>query len=236
MHAPPPVVLAAEGLQKSYGTRVALSRVSLEAREGERVACVGPNGAGKTTLLTILAGIQPPDSGTVRAEGEVGWVPQTPAVYDKLTASENLRLFAKLERAPDVDGSVTRMLDQTGLRERADDQVAQLSGGNRQRLNVAIGLLSSPRVLLMDEPSAALDPRQRERLWEFVHALAETGTTVVYSTHNVQEAERHAQRVLVLADGELLFTGSPAELERVVGGTDLDFEAAFVRFLHQRGH
>ena len=159
MLSPPPVVLAAEGLRKSYGARVALKDVSLDAKAGERVACIGPNGAGKTTLLTILAGIQAADAGTVQGAGSAGWVPQTPAVYDKLTVAENLRLFARLEGNADVEGAVSQMLAQTGLGERAGDQVARLSGGNRQRLNVAIGLLSSPPVLLLDEPSAALDPR-----------------------------------------------------------------------------
>ena len=154
-------------------------------------------------------------------------------------AAENLRLFAKLERVADVEAGVTRMLDQTGLRERAQDQVAQLSGGNRQRLNVAIGLLSSPPVLLMDEPSAALDPRQRERLWEYLGGLTADGTTVVYATHTLSEAERHADRMLVLADGEALFWGTPSELqERVAapGAAPGDLESAFVEFLRQEGH
>ena len=124
------------------------------------------------------------------------------------------------------------MLDQTALADRRDDEVGRLSGGNRQRVNIAIGLLGDPEVLLLDEPSAALDPRQRERLWQFIGAL---GTAVVFSTHDVGEAERFADRVLVLADGELLFTGTPAELGSTMGG-DHDFEAAFVRFLHERGH
>jgi ABC-2 type transport system ATP-binding protein len=235
MHAPPPVVLAAEGLRKSYGAREALKGVSLQAAAGERVACIGPNGAGKTTLLTILAGIQEPDAGTVRAEDRVGWVPQTPAIYDKLTAAENLRLFATLERVPDAGDAVSRMLDQTGLRERAGDQVAELSGGNRQRLNVAIGLLPDPPVLLMDEPSAALDPRQRERLWEYLGGLSADGTTVVFATHNVSEAERYADRVLVLADGEALFWGPPQELQEQVSAPG-DLETAFVAFLRERGH
>ena len=235
MHPPPPVVLAAEGLRKSYGAREALKDVSLEALAGERVACIGPNGAGKTTLLTILAGIQQPDAGSVRIEHRAGWVPQTPAVYDRLTTAENLRLFARLERAPDVEDTVSRMLDQTGLRARAHDQVAQLSGGNRQRLNVAIGLLPRPPVLLLDEPSSALDPRQRQRLWEHIDALAGAGTTVIYATHTISEAERYADRVLVLADGERLFWGEPAELAREVGA-DGDLESAFVAFLGQRGH
>jgi ABC-2 type transport system ATP-binding protein len=235
MHSPPPVVLAAEGLRKSYGAREALKDVSLDARAGERVACIGPNGAGKTTLLTILAGIQDADAGTVQGGGRAGWVPQTPAVYDKLTVAENLRLFARLEGADDVEGAVARMLAQTGLAERAADQVARLSGGNRQRLNVAIGLLSSPPVLLLDEPSAALDPRQRERLWEYLGGLSRDGTTVLYATHTLSEAERYADRVLVLADGETLFWGPPQELqERVAGRGDL--ESAFLSFLSEQGH
>ena len=128
------------------------------------------------------------------------------------------------------------MLHQTGLEDRADDEVGQLSGGNQQRVNIAIGLLCAPAVLLLDEPSASLDPRQRERLWEFIGGLAGGGTTVVFSTHNVAEAERYADRLLVLVDGELLFTGTPTELEQTVGGASRDFEAAFVRFLHERGH
>ncbi len=223
---------------KRYGSREALRAVSLTAAAGERVAVIGPNGAGKTTLLSILAGIQRPDEGAVsRAPDEIGWVPQQAAVYGKLTVAEHLRLFARLERCPDVERAVDRMLDETGLGDRAHDQVGVLSGGNRQRVNVALGLLAEPEVLLLDEPSAALDPRQRERLWEFILGLERDGTAVVYSTHNVQEAERHADRVLVLADGELLFTGTPAELEEVVGAPPgHDFEGAFVSFLRQRGH
>ncbi|MEA2404061.1 MAG: type transport system ATP-binding protein [Thermoleophilaceae bacterium] len=234
------LVIEARDLVKRFGEREALRGVSLRASAGELVAIIGPNGAGKTTLLSILAGIQEPDSGSLsRAPSEIGWVPQQPALYGKLTVGENLRLFARLEGAADVEDVVDRMLEQTGLRDRERDQVSTLSGGNRQRVNIAIGLLADPEVLLLDEPSTALDPRQRERLWEFIVALAEGGTTVIYSTHVVQEAERYAQQVAVLADGERLFTGSPAELERTVGqshGHPADFEAAFVAFLHQRGH
>jgi ABC-2 type transport system ATP-binding protein len=243
--APEPVLEAVD-LVKRFGDREALRRVSLTATRGELVAVIGPNGAGKTTLLSILAGIQPADEGTVsKAPREMGWVPQQPAVYGKLTVAENLTLFARLEGCADVGGTVERMIDLAGLRERASDPVAELSSGNRQRVNIAVGLVASPEVLLLDEPSAALDPRQRARLWEFILRLAGGGTTVVYSTHNVQEAERHAQQVVVLADGERLFAGSPRRLEEVVnaspsGGVDgdgfPDFEAAFVAFLHQRGH
>ena len=145
-------------------------------------------------------------------------MPQQAALYGKLTVAENLRLFARLERVPDAGATRwSGCSSQTGLRERADDQVGTLSGGNRQRVNIAIGLLAEPEVLLLDEPSAALDPRQRERLWEFILRLAGEGTTVIYSTHNVQEAERNADQLIVLADGELLFDGVPRELEREVG-------------------
>jgi ABC-2 type transport system ATP-binding protein len=228
--------MRAESLTKRYGARTALRDVSFAVADGEKVAVIGPNGAGKTTLLQILAGALPATSGSVSVQPrDVGWVPQHPALYSKLSVVENLRLFARLERVPDVERAVARMLEQTALADRAGDEVATLSGGNRQRVNIAIGLLGDPEVLALDEPSASLDPRQRERLWQFVSGL---GTTIVFSTHDVGEAERHADRVLVLADGELLFTGTPAQLEAATGGTAaaVDFETAFVRFLHDRGH
>jgi ABC-2 type transport system ATP-binding protein len=229
--------IAAAAVTKRYGQREALRDVSFEANAGEVVAVIGPNGAGKTTLLSIVAGLQPPTSGTVsRTAREVGWVPQQPAVYAKLSVAENLKLFARLERVADPDAVVARMLEQTGLGGRAGDELGTLSGGNRQRVNIAVGLLADPPVLALDEPSSSLDPRQRERLWQFIGTLAAGGTAVVFSTHNVGEAERYADRVLVLADGEVLFTGSPARLEQLVGGDPRDFEAAFVRFLHDRGH
>jgi ABC-2 type transport system ATP-binding protein len=231
--------MRADSISKRYGTRDALRSVSFEVADGEKIAIIGPNGAGKTTLLQILAGALRPTSGAVSLEPrQAGWVPQQPALYSKLSVAENLRLFARLEKVPDVDGTVGRMLEQTALGDRAGDEVGRLSGGNRQRVNIAIGMLGEPEVLLLDEPSASLDPRQRERLWVF---LAELGTTVVFSTHDVGEAERYADRLLVLADGELLFTGTPAELETEIRPTHPtaaapDFETAFVAFLRDRGH
>jgi ABC-2 type transport system ATP-binding protein len=234
-------LLEARELTRRFGKREALRRVSLSAQRGEKVAVIGPNGAGKTTLLTILAGIQKADEGTIsHAPSEIGWVPQQAALYGKLTVRENLLLFARLERCPDPDAAVGRMLDQTRLHDRADDLVNVLSGGNRQRVNIAIGLLADPEVLLLDEPSAALDPRQREYLWEFIGDLTERGTTVLYATHYIEEVDRYADKVVVLADGERLFSGSPRELERVVadvsGQEAASFEAAFVAFLRDRGH
>jgi len=233
----PGATLTVRALTKRFGSRTALAPLSFELEPGQLVGIIGPNGAGKTTLLSILAGVSQPSAGEVlQPAGKVGWVPQQAALYSKLSVAENLRLFARLEKVDDPDATVLRMLGQTDLEDRAGDEIGKLSGGNQQRVNIAIGLLCEPAVLLLDEPSASLDPRQRERLWEFIGGLAADGTTVVFSTHNVAEAERYADRLLVLVDGDLLFTGTPRELERAVGGQSRDFEASFVRFLHERGH
>ena len=247
-HSPPPCAdsfrgVEARGLVKRYGEREALRGVDLQASAGELVAVIGPNGAGKTTLLSILAGISTPDGGEVHMpQEEVGWVPQQAALYRRLTVEENLLLFARLEGHEDPHASTAQMLELTGLTERRAEIVARLSGGNQQRINIAIGLLAQPSVLLLDEPSVGLDPRQRARLWEFVSALASSdGTTVIFSTHDIQEAERYGGRLLVLADGEALFDGSSGELREAVRreapeAADQDFETAFVAFLHHRGH
>ena len=230
------VALRVAGLAKRYGELAALGDVSFDVAAGETVAVIGPNGAGKTTLLSIVAGAQPPSAGSVAPDGgQVGWAPQQPALYSRLSVAENLKLFARLEGVADHEATVARMLAQTGLTTRARDRVGRLSGGNRQRVNVAIGLLGDPPVLALDEPSASLDPGQRERLWEFVAGLARQGTAVLFSTHNVSEAQRHADRVLVLADGRLLFDGSPRELLHAGGEHDSgDLERALVRLLDER--
>jgi ABC-2 type transport system ATP-binding protein len=211
-----PAALSAQQLTHRFGDRVALSDVSFTVGPAEMIALIGPNGAGKTTLLSILAGALKPTSGSVLVPNGprgVGWVPQEPALYSKLSVAENLRLFARLERVADADGAVSRMLAQSELAERAGDRVGSLSGGNQQRVNIAIGLLAQPLVLLLDEPSSSLDPRQRARLWEFVAALTRDGTSVIYSTHDVVEAQRHADRVIALEDGRLLFAGAPGEMD-----------------------
>jgi ABC-2 type transport system ATP-binding protein len=231
-------VLSVRGVAKRYGEREALREIDFDVSPGELVAVVGPNGAGKTTLLSILAGVQRASAGTVTGPGAgraAGWAPQQAAVYSKLSVSENLHLFARLEGVADPEAAVERMLEQTGLRERAHERVERLSGGNRQRVNVALGLIADPLTLALDEPTSALDPPQRERVWEFVGALARRGTAVLFSTHHLGEVRRYATRAIVLADGELLFDGAPAELIAANGGEG-DFESAFVAFLAERGH
>jgi ABC-2 type transport system ATP-binding protein len=231
-------VIGVRGLGKRYGERTALREIDFDVSAGELVAIVGPNGAGKTTLLSIIAGVQRASAGTVSGPGvgaASGWAPQQAAVYSKLSVAENLRLFARLQGVADPDAAVARMLEQTDLGERAQERVERLSGGNRQRVNVALGLIGEPAALALDEPTSALDPGQRERMWEFVAALAHGGTAVLFSTHHLGEVRRYATRAIVLADGELLFDGAPDELVSANGGEG-DFESAFVSFLKARGH
>jgi len=232
--------LRVEALSKSYGQLQALHDVSFELAPGELAAVLGPNGAGKTTLLSILAGALRPSSGAVSvAPAEVGWAPQQPALYSRLTVAENLALFARLEGVADPPRAVEAMLAQSGLESRAGELLETLSGGNRQRVNVAIALIGDPPVLALDEPSASLDPAQRERLWRFVAALAARGTTVIFSTHGPGEAQRHADRVLVLDGGRLAFDGTPAALIAAAAapaagggpGGEPDLEQALVSFL-----
>jgi ABC-type multidrug transport system ATPase subunit len=192
-----------------------LEPVDLEVWDGEAVALVGPNGAGKSTLLALLAGALEPSAGTIeRRKGvRVGWAPQRPAQYGRLSARENLELFARLEGERDPSAAAERLLADFELPGEAAPS-ANLSVGNRQRLNLAISLLGSPAVLLLDEPTAALDPEQRRRLWERVAALRAAGGAIVFATQNLEEVDRVADRVVVLHDGRLVFAGSVAEYDR----------------------
>lgn len=234
------LALGVSALSKSYGSgarpgRRALQDVTFSAGAGETIAVLGPNGAGKTTLLSILAGLQSASSGTVDCPaGEVGWAPQEPALYSKLSVSENLELFARLEGVAEPRAAVARMLSETGLQERAGDGLGELSGGNRQRVNIALALIADPPVLALDEPTGSLDPAQRERLWSFLAELVAAGRTVLFSTHNPSEAQRHADRVLVLRSGRLLFDGTPGQLVVEVGErAEGDLERALVLFLDE---
>lgn len=185
-------------------------------RAGETLALIGPNGAGKSTLLAILAGALAPSSGrvtTAEPPPRIGWVPQRPGLYGLLSARENLVLFAKLEGVADVPAAVEKLLKLVAL---PDDQkpAAELSGGNQQRLNLAIALLGGPDLLLLDEPTAALDPTQRHALWDVASDVRERGGAVVFATQNLEELARVADRVAVLLGGELVFEGSIPEYER----------------------
>ena len=202
-------LLAARGVARSFGRTPALHPVELEIWDGEAVALVGPNGAGKSTLLSLLAGALEPSSGSIeRRKGvRVGWAPQRPAQYGRLSARENLELFARLEGVSEAKEVADRYI---GLLDLPDDGrlTAELSAGNQQRLNVAVALLAGPEVLLLDEPTASLDPRQRRLLWEVAAQVRERQGAVVFATQNLEELERFATRVAVLVSGELVFDGS----------------------------
>jgi len=193
-------LLAARGVARRFGRRVALHPTDFELAAGEVVALVGPNGAGKSTLLAILAGALAPSEGAVERPARVGWVPQRPAHYGRLTALENLRLFAALEHVPAARaGELVREFDLPPATRASD-----LSVGNRQRLDVALALLTAPEALLLDEPTASLDPAQRERLWEIARGVAAGGGAVLVATHHWEELEGRATRTLELVEGRLL--------------------------------
>jgi ABC-2 type transport system ATP-binding protein len=204
-------LIAARGVSRRFGDHAALEPTEVEARAGEVLALVGPNGAGKSTLLAILAGALPPSGGAVELGPgvRVGWMPQRPAHYGRLSARQNLELFAALAGVTGAEELLARL-------ELPDDgrPAAALSVGNRQRLDLAISLLGDPQVLLLDEPTAALDPRQRRRLWETARAVRDAGGAVVLVTQNVEDIEHVADRVAVLLEGRLVFDGTVPEYLR----------------------
>ena len=205
------MLLSVRGAARRYGRVVALAPTTLTVHAGEAVALIGPNGAGKSTLLAILAGALEPSEGDVtagsNASPRVGWVPQRPAHYARLTPRENLELFARLEGVDDPAERANRFI--LALELPDDGRLtAHLSAGNQQRLNLAIALLSRPDVLLLDEPTASLDPRQRRRLWDVASQVRERDGAVVFATQNLEELEQFATRVVVLLDGAVVFEGS----------------------------
>ena len=208
-------VLAARGAGRRFGEHTALEPTTMEVREAEVVALLGPNGAGKSTLLALLAGGLEPSWGSIerRAGVRIGWTPQRPAHYGRLSPRENLELFADLEGEAEPAAAATRLLGQFELPD-APRPSARLSVGNRQRLNLAISLLGNPDVLLLDEPTASLDPPQRRKLWQTAVQHTQRGGAVVFATQNHEELEGHADRVLVLLEGVLVFDGPLDEYER----------------------
>ena len=218
-------VLEVDGLSKSFGERVALRDVTLDVRAGELLAVLGPNGAGKTTLLSILAGITRPDSGRITtSNGDVGWVPQQAGVYRRLTVEENLRLFSHMEGVTDVEGTVDRMLDQTGLTERRHDPVSSLSGGNQQRINIAIGLLGDPPVLLLDEPTHGLDPLQVVAFRDLVRELR-PNRAILLSSHVLAEVAESSDRLLAIERGRIVLDRTLADLRASAGPGSASVEA-----------
>jgi ABC-2 type transport system ATP-binding protein len=225
-----------EHLTVVRGRTRAVDDVSFELEAGTLVGLLGPSGCGKTTLMRSLVGTQLVSSGTVRLLGQaagspalrdrVGYVTQAPSVYGDLTVCENLSYFATVLGASSED--VERVLGEVDLEHHAASIVGRLSGGERARVSLATALLGSPQVLVLDEPTVGLDPLLRRSLWSLFHHLAATGTTLLVSSHVMDEAER-CERLLLMRQGRILADTSPPELLSSTGTED--FESAFVALI-----
>jgi ABC-2 type transport system ATP-binding protein len=230
-------LIACAGLTKTFGGRQVLGPIDLALQAGERLALLGPNGAGKTTLLSLLAGSLEPTAGSVQrpALGEIGVVPQRPALYRRLSARENLELFARLARVPDATAEIAELTAAVALGESLDRPVERLSLGQAQRVNVAVGLLGRPSVILLDEPTAALDPGHRLALWALLERVSERGGAVAFATQNVEEARLAADQVLVLVEGRSAYAGPQDAFWREAGARDVagGHERAFVEFVER---
>jgi ABC-2 type transport system ATP-binding protein len=210
-------------VRKRYGQVDALRGITLSVGRGEIFGLLGPNGAGKTTLMRALVGSSRPDAGAIRVLGldpyrqtitlrrQIGYMPQAPALYEELSARDNLRFFGCAHDVAAIDDRVDRTLDLIGLRDRSRDPVYRLSGGMKQRVSLACTLLHDPRVLLLDEPTAGVDPKLREAFWRHFRALAASGVTLLVSTHQMDEALL-CDRLAVLRTGRVLVCETPQEL------------------------
>lgn len=222
-----------DNVVKSFGTLRALDGITLRVRQGEIYGLLGPNGSGKTTLIRAIVGLVAPDSGNVSVLGHrmpdlnilssVGYMTQAAALYPDLSVEENLRFFAAISGA---DGNVTEVLKTVELEERRKSVVSTLSGGMRQRCSLACALVHHPRLLLLDEPTVGVDPQLRVQFWEHFRDMAAAGTTILVSSHVMDEAER-CQRLGLIRFGKLLGEGSPAEVRAAAGTNNL--EEAFLK-------
>ena len=236
-----------QGLIKSYGALRAVDGVSFTVAKGELYGLLGPNGAGKTTIMSMLSGLLAPDEGRIlfdsidlageplKVKAQLGVVPQEPALYENLSARENLAFWGGLYglSGGELRKAVDRALDLVGLKDRAKDPVKQYSGGMKRRINLALGLVHGPRAVLMDEPTVGIDPQARLNILEAVKAVAASGTTVIYTTHYLEEAEQLCDRIAIMDHGKILAEGTLDELKRRVGGRDIvtvrgSFDAAAV--------
>lgn len=232
-------MLRLKSLRKAFGETVAVDGVTLEARRGEVFGLLGPNGAGKTTTISMAVGLLRPDGGTVELDGangeaagsptdpairsRIGVAPQSLAVYDELTGAENVAFFGKLYglRAGPLRERVDRLLALTGLTEKAGARVTTYSGGMKRRLNLAAALVHDPPLLLLDEPTAGVDPQSRNAIFDIVETLRAEGRTIVYTTHYMEEAQRLCDRVAIMDRGRILALDTVERLISAHGGTSV---------------
>lgn len=208
--------LKVEALVKRFGQIVAVDGISLELRAGECFGLLGPNGAGKSTLIRAIVGRVVPDSGRIsvfgapaaslQARAALGWIPQELAIYPRLTASENLYAFGSYSglKGAELRDAIAWCLRWAALEDRAREIAGKLSGGMKRRLNMAAGLIHRPHLVLMDEPTVGVDPQSRNRIFEMIEALRETGTTIIYTTHYMEEAERLCDRIAIVDHGRII--------------------------------
>ncbi len=228
-------MIQVENLEKSYGEARAVNGVSFEVASGEIFGLLGPNGAGKTTTIQCLCGLVSPTAGRVRIGGadlqrdrvaarrQLGLAPQELALYESLSARENLEYWAGVYglRGEQLRQRVDESLELTGLADRGREPVRRLSGGMKRRLNFACAIVHRPRVLLLDEPTAGVDPQSRARLLDLVKEQARLGAAVVYTTHYMEEAQQLCDRLAVIDHGRIIALGTLEELRALIGGRDL---------------
>jgi ABC-2 type transport system ATP-binding protein len=228
-------MLQIDHLSKTYDTIKAVDDISFEVKEGEIFGFLGPNGAGKTTTISMIAGLLKPDSGKIRInsldlDGDLkkikrlmGVVPQEMAFYEELTAKENLLFWGKLYgvRRKELDERVQYYLDKTGLLGRENDALKKYSGGMKRRINLIIGLIHEPRLLLLDEPTIGIDIQTKLNIYEIIKEASSNGTTILYTTHNLQEAEELCHRIAIIDLGKILALGTLDELIQIVGEKDI---------------
>lgn len=216
-------VIHVQGLNKRFGTRHVVQDLSLQVRKGEIYGFLGPNGSGKTTSIRLMCGLLKPDAGSGTCLGfdvisqsrlirqQVGYMTQRFSLWEDLTVAENLAFVARMYAVPHHNEAVQQALEELHLQDRKDHLAGALSGGWKQRLALAACLLHKPRLLLLDEPTAGVDPQARRDFWEHIHRLVDTGITTLVSTHYMDEAER-CHRLAYLSNGALLFSGTVLEL------------------------
>ncbi len=236
-------LLKVEQLRYTYGSRVAVDGVSLGIERGELFGLLGANGAGKTTTISCISGLLTDWQGSLTLDGKpfqpskstldrsaLGIVPQELALYEGLTATENLQLFGKLSglKGATLRERVDEMLHLAGLTERSGDRVEAFSGGMKRRLNLAIGVIHNPQLLLLDEPTVGVDPQSRNHLFESLIELKRKGMTMLYTTHYMEEAQRLCDRIAIMNEGKIIAIGTASELSTSIGNPSATLEQVFL--------